>query len=340
MRKLYPQKISSDYKIWQQLLLSQNIKPENSIDATYGLFEGDTLIATASYFNNIIKCVAIDSEYHGGAIFNELMTYLLNELYNKGHQKVYVYTKPSTTNGFKAIGFKEIERVNDDLVFMEKARHGFEEYINNLKKQYVDGERIGAIVLNANPFTLGHQYLVQQASSQVDVLHLFVVSEEASAFPKDIRKKLVIEGTKHLNNLFVHETDSYIVSSSTFPAYFLKEDVSVTTIQATLDAKIFKNHIAPALGITDRFVGDEPFSPATNTYNEAMKNIFEDISLHIIKRKEINDRAISATEVRHLLIEGDIQQASILVPQTTADYFISDEFEPIKERLKKYIKET
>ena len=346
MRKIFPYRIQSDMKKWADLLHRQNIRTEKNVDATYGLFEGDTLVATASYYKNIIKCVAISSDFHGGATFNELLTGILNEIYNKGYEKIYVYTKPDTTNGFSAIGFKVIEEVEGELVFMEKATKGFSAYLEELKEDFVEGGRIGAIVLNANPFTLGHQYLVEEASKQADVLHLFVVSEEASAFPQEIRKKLVAEGTKHLPNIRIHDTDSYIVSSATFPAYFLKEESNVAEVQATLDARIFKYHIAEALGITDRFVGQEPFSPTTELYNQAMNKVFDAEPnpgiprLHIIERKQADNRAISATEVRKLLSEGKIEEASKLVPPTTATFFTSSDFDLVKDRLDKYVKTT
>ncbi|EFA28598.1 ABC transporter, ATP-binding protein, partial [Haemophilus influenzae HK1212] len=38
----------------------------------------------------------------------------------------------------------------------------------------------GSIVMNANPFTLGHRYLIEQALQQCDHLHLFIVGEDAS----------------------------------------------------------------------------------------------------------------------------------------------------------------
>lgn len=346
MRKIYPYRIQSDMRKWTDLLHSQNIRTEKNVDATYGLFEGDRMVATASYYKNIIKCVAIADDFHGGAVFNELLTGILNEIYSKDYEKVYVYTKPDTANGFSAIGFKVIEDVENELVFMEKATKGFTAYIDGLKESFIDADRIGAIVLNANPFTHGHLYLVEEAAKAVDVLHLFVVSEEASAFPQEIRKKLVANGTAHLPNVHIHDTDSYIVSSATFPAYFLKEESNVAEVQATLDAKIFKYHIAEALGITDRFVGQEPFSPTTEIYNLAMMKVFQGEpkpglpALHVIERKEADGRAISATEVRKLLSEGKINEASQLVPVTTAAFFASRDFDQVKDRLDKYVKTT
>ena len=50
---------------------------------------------------------------------------------------------------------------------------------------------IGALVMNCNPFTLGHQYLVEYAASKVAKLYLFVVEEDKSEFPFADRIELV-----------------------------------------------------------------------------------------------------------------------------------------------------
>ena len=47
----------------------------------------------------------------------------------------------------------------------------------------MEAPKVAAIVMNANPFTLGHQYLVEKAAAENDLVHLFMVSEDASLFP-------------------------------------------------------------------------------------------------------------------------------------------------------------
>ncbi len=64
--------------------------------------------------------------------------------------------------------------------------------------------------MNANPFTLGHQYLVEKAASECDTLHIFIVSEDASLVPFPVRKKLVLEGTCHLPNVICHDSGPYL----------------------------------------------------------------------------------------------------------------------------------
>lgn len=326
MQKLYLKSSSSkDYENWISLLEKEGIKGENTIEDAFGIYDDGRLIATGSRFRNIMKCIAIDSSYQGTSVFNELVTGLYNEVMAAGYDSCYVYTKKSAKQAFRYVGFKEIEQVDETLYFMENAVNGFDKYLADLRKCKVPGEKVAAIVMNANPFTKGHLYLVTKASEENDVVHLFVLSEDMSAFSAADRAELVKQGTAHLNNVYIHPTSSYMVSAATFPSYFLREEDDVTKIQARLDAKIFKDHIAPALGITVRYVGSEPYSNATNIYNEALAQEFEnDLQLKKFDRIGVDENIVSASKVRKLLAEGKIAEAGNLVPSTTRDFFYTE----------------
>ncbi len=151
-----------------------------------------------------------------------------------------------------------------------------------------------------------------------------------------MREKLIKEGTADLKNVLVHPTQSYLVSSATFPSYFIRSDDALTLAQAKLDTTVF-SQIAKALNITDRFVGEEPLSPATALYNQAMQELLpqEGIGLHILKRK--GDKAsspISASRVRALLKTGDIEAIRPLVPSSTYQFLLGDEGKAIAQKLR------
>ena len=131
--------------------------------------------------------------------------------------------------------------------------------------------------MNANPFSLGHLYLVEKAARENDILHLFIVSEDASLVPFSVRKRLVMEGTSHIKNICYHDSGPYIISNSTFPSYFQKDHDSVIQGHALLDLTISKE-IASTLGINYRHVGEEPNSQVTNMYNQIMKEKLPDTS--------------------------------------------------------------
>ena len=76
--------------------------------------------------------------------------------------------------------------------------------MKSLEKTKKEGNKIAAIVMNANPFTLGHLHLVEKASKENDILHLFIVSEDKSIIPFNERKQLIMEGTSHLKNIIYY----------------------------------------------------------------------------------------------------------------------------------------
>lgn len=320
---------------WINLLLKEGIKEEATLDETYGLYEEDQLVATASRYQNVIKCVAVNSDYQGGSYFNEIISHVMNKNVENNYFKHYVYTKPESKKAFEFLGFKEIESVDNKLVFMEKAIGGFQAYLDSLKAYQQQGTQIASIVMNANPFTLGHLHLVTKASKENDVVYLFVLNEDMSVFDTETRTKLVKAGTAHLNNVIIVSTENYIISNATFPSYFLKEDDDVTKIQARLDAKIFANHIAPVLNINKRYVGSEPFSVSTNIYNEALKEVFADkINLIIVERIGNEHEIISATKVRNFLAKGQLEIVKDYVPMSTYEFLQTEKGTEIIESLK------
>jgi [citrate (pro-3S)-lyase] ligase len=185
--------------------------------------------------------------------------------------------------------------------------------------------------MNANPFTLGHRWLIEKACRESDTLHLFIVSEDVSQFPFAVREKLIREGTADLGNIIYHSTEDYLVSTSTFPSYFLKEPDQDMKIQATLDAQIFI-HLAKALNITTRYVGEEPISFVTNIYNGVLKEVLtaQDINCIEIPRRKSGSQVISASRVRALLIQKDFDAIKSLVPDSTYRYLITHSEENIK----------
>lgn len=335
IKRLRTDKDKSVNKLWSDFLLSSGINPEENIDYTVGVFENDNLIATGSIFQNILKCTAVSPQFTGGKVFNMLISHLMSEIFYRGYESCYVYTKEESLNSFIHLGFKEIERVKKELIFLEKSTSGFNEYIESLRKAKKDGEKIAGIVMNANPFTKGHLHLIQTAAKENDFLHVFVLSEDMSDFPSDVRFELVKKGTSQLNNVILHQTGSYIISTKTFPSYFLKEGSDVTYIHACLDSVIFKNHIAPALNITRRYVGEEPLSPSTAIYNRAMADIFAgNPELIIIPRIEQESEVISASRVRRLLAQDMIDEIKALVPQTTYEFLLSLSGKEIQNKIR------
>ena len=318
------------------LLSQEGIRRDGNLDYTCGLLDDDyRVIATGSCFGNTLRCFAVSHEHQGEGLLNQIITHLIEIQQERGNLHLFLYTKISTARFFGDLGFYEIARVNGTLVFMENRRDGFSAYLNALEKTRAEG-RSAALVMNANPFTLGHQYLAETAAAGCDTLHLFVVSEDASLVPFPVRRQLVRAGTAHLPNVILHDSGPYLISAATFPSYFLKDKAQVIEGHARLDLEIFKK-IATVLNVTARYVGEEPTSQVTGLYNRIMVDELPKagITCRVIPRKAIDGQAISASTVRKALQTGDMETFRRLVPESTAKWFESDEAAPVLERIRR-----
>lgn len=317
------------------LLEQEGIRRDGNLDYICAMFdeEGD-VIGTGSCFGNTLRCFAVSSAHQGEGLLNQIVTHLIEMQCARGNLHLFLYTKVKSAKFFGDLGFYEIARVEDMLVFMETAGMGSVPICAGWKNKTAG--RSAALVMNANPFTLGHQYLVEKAAAACDTLHLFVVSEDASLVPFAVRKRLVAEGVKLLPNVILHDSGPYIISNATFPSYFLKDEAAVIDGHARLDLAVFTK-IAKALNITARYVGEEPTSQVTGLYNKIMREQLPGAGIDciVVPRKEAGGKAISASTVRQCLQSCDWDTLESLLPQTSLDYFRSPEAAPVLERIRK-----
>jgi len=326
------------------LLISEEIRRDANLDYTCGMYDDEMhIIATGSCFGNTLRCFAVSHEHQGEGLMNSIVSHLIEFQFSRGNTHLFLYTKCNSAKFFGDLGFYEIARIDGQIVFMENRKTGFQNYLRTFAKDALpEGltaetptKKIAALVMNANPFTLGHQYLVEKAADENDLLHLFIVSEDASLVPFKIRKQLVMKGTAHLKNICYHDSGPYIISNATFPSYFQKDENAVIESHAMLDLTVF-TQIAKVLGITRRYVGEEPTSLVTGIYNRIMSEKLPEqgIECIVVPRKTCEDTPISASNVRLALQNGDYDTLSKLVPQTTLDYLKSPEAIPVIERIR------
>lgn len=200
-------------------------------------------------------------------------------------------------------------------------------YTDSIRKCNVKADAgIGSIVMNCNPFTNGHRYLIENAAAQVDLLYIFVVQEDKSYFPFEERFELVKAGTAHLHNVAVVPSGEYVLSYKTLPMYFEKEEKKTAAIDATHDIELFARYIAPRLGITYRFAGEEPLDMVTRQYNEQMSALLPEFGIEFVeiprKTTEADNEVISASRVRKLIGEERWKEIRALVPDTTYEYIM------------------
>ena len=308
----------------------------------------DEMIAGGGLKGCVIKCVAVADGHKGEAVANVIVSHLLAKANEDGYQCVKLYTKPHNRQLFESLSFRLIAEA-PNAILMETGVGGIERWSYELRIKSDElriksdelriksdelgvkndelriksvRKPIGAIVMNANPFTLGHRFLVEQSSELVERLYVVVVREDCSMFSYSERKAMVIQGVRDIGNVVVVDGSDYAVSAATFPTYFLKQISDATDTQITLDLDIYRRRIAPALGATVRFFGSEPTDPLTRRYNELMHQQLGEDHVHEIQRKQQDGSPISASRVRKAMLEGRLWDAIQMVPPTTIPYII------------------
>ena len=293
---------------------------EEDITYSYCLMEGDRVVAAGSLSGPVLKCIAVDPEYRALGLSAQVVSALCQEAARQGHTHLFLFTKPENLPLFQGLGFFLVASCQG-AALLENRREGFKGYLAGLAAYRKKG-RSGGVVLNANPFTLGHRYLVEWAAGQVDALHLFLVGEDRSEIPAADRETLVRQGVADLANVTVHPGTPYIISAATFPTYFLKAQGEAARVYAHLDLTIFGQGVAPALGLAYRFAGEEPLSPSTALYNQAMLDVLPPlgVEVRILPRLEQGGQPVSASRVRQLWRQGDWKGIEALTPPSTSAY--------------------
>ncbi len=282
---------------------------------------------------DVIKCVAVADAHKGEAVANTIVSHLIAHANSEGYQCVKLYTKPQNRRLFESLSFRLLAEA-PEAILMETGIGGIGKYCDELRGK--SGESIttlrhiatprrlmqsGVIIMNANPFTLGHRYLIEQSSELVERLYVVVVREDCSVFSYNERKAMVSQGTRDLGNVVVVDGSDYAVSKTTFPTYFLKRLDDASDTQMLLDIDLYRRYIAPSLGATVRFVGSEPSDALTRRYNELMHRMLPDV--REIARLEIDGTPVSASRVRQAIDDNRMWDAARLVPSTTLPYIIS-----------------
>lgn len=312
--------------------------------------DGDEILAGGGLDGNIIKCVAVSESARSEGLMNILVSRLIAIAREEGMESVKAFTKPENEGIFKSLGFTLLAS-SPKAILMENGSGGLPEYRKYLESLARPG-RNGAIVMNANPFTKGHRYLVEQAASLVDNLYVIVVKEDRSRFPYAERKAMIDAGCAGLDNVIVCEGSDYAISAATFPTYFLKKLDDATDTQIALDLDLFVNHIAKPLGVTVRFAGSEPEDALTRRYNELMAEILPGTSVAVVRqahqpdpelvkgsalrqarrpidfveipRLEQKGKPLSATSLRRALDKGGFKEAMEYIPESSIPYLVAD----------------
>lgn len=311
--------------VYSRCDLTMVVRHEGAIVAT-GSVEGNTL----KYF-----FVHADHQHEGLArlIFNGLVQYLSD----KGYVSYFAFTTPENILIFAALGMVLVYNT-ERACLMEGGFGSYSNWISRIQKKIPKKEgRRGAVVMNCNPMTNGHRYLVETASKEVSDLLVFVVQEDSSLFPFEDRYRIVKNELKEFPNVHVLMGGPYIISKATFPTYFIKKLDEMLDVYTGLDGGLFIDKIARDLEIDVRFFGSEPTDEVTEVYNSKLRELMKKSSLEskTVERLEKNGIPVSASVVRKLLTEDKIEEAYGMIPENTVKYLESEEGKELIWKMKR-----
>ena len=302
-----PLSLKSSRQKVEKFLSESGLKLDDT-DYFAGVFrmDDDRILACGGLKKNIIKCIAVSDELKGTGLSNSLISHLISAAREQNTSTVRVFTKPENKEIFTSLGFSVLAFA-PKAILLENNTNNLTNYCKYLACHKKEGLN-GCIVMNCNPFTKGHRYLIEQACKQVDNLYVIPVKEDVSMFSYSERKAMIEQGVKDLKNVTVLEGSDYSISELTFPTYFLKNLTDAADTHIILDLDVFAKFIAPALNLTCRFVGSEPKDALTARYNELMKQTLQPKGINVteIKRLEAKNSVISASQLRAYLMENSL----------------------------------
>lgn len=320
----------------ESFLNSFDLILDSDVDYTIVIRNGTRVVATCSKARNVLKCFAVSIELRGEGITSLLISTLIDKLFEQGIYHSFIFTKPDKVHIFSSLNFKLLHS-NEDVALLESGIYDINKALEEMKSKYdmSEGEK-SAIVMNCNPFTLGHRYLIEEASKKSKEVLVFIVEEDKSLFPFKTRYELAFKGVEHLKNVKVLPGGEYIISSATFPSYFLRKEGEKLRAYVDLDASIFGKYFCKSFNITKRYVGEEPYCKVTKIYNEALKKLLPiyGVEVHEILRKESLHAAISASRVRALIKEGNNDDLKNLLPEVTLEFLNTSLGREIVEKIK------
>lgn len=354
--RIHPPLFPEDRAQIAAFLASRGLSWDEDPDYSVVMLRGGRIVGSGSLSGRIVKGLAVDESLAGEGLSVRILSELEAEAARRGIVRPFIFTSPANRAIFESLGYRLVGEAPGAAALLEKG-DGIGRWCASLRDlasfasplaaaganpavggRPVDGAKpVAALVMNCNPFTLGHLHLVRTAASLSSRVFLFVVAEEASSFPYETRLRLVREGTAEFPNVIVVPGTEYMVSRATFPTYFLKDRAGAAAeIHARLDVDIFGRHIAPAVGARRRFIGEEPYSEVTAIYNRVMKEWLPSYGIEVVEIPRLADSggaAVSASTVRRFIHEGKLEKARDIVPRSTWDYLVSEEAAPVLARI-------
>lgn len=257
----------------------------------------------------------LNNPFHCNSVANKIYSEKIHQIISTCNNNNYNIKKQSM------IEAEKIPLTYDTNALLKSDE--LEDYISFLKQYKINNDSAlkGCVVINANPCTRGHLYLIKEATKEVDHLYIFLVQQEMSDGYSYLDREIMLkQNIKGLNNITVLPGGSIFTSVVGFPEYFNRN--SAKKVNPLMNHKIFCEKIAPVLNITVRFFGYEPEDNVTKQLNDTAETFLPKygIKVKIKPRLKFNDIPISAKDVRKYINERNFDKVKPLVIPETFKY--------------------
>lgn len=321
-----------------RFLESSGLILDSDVDYTIVLRDlGGNIKATCSKAKNVFKCFAISEDLRGENVTSSLISNLVDKLFEEGMFHCFIFTKPDKVKIFTSLNFKLLYEVQD-AALLEYGAYDINKTLKDMSSKYGINANTakGTLVMNCNPFTKGHRYLIEEAAKSCEEVLLFIVEEDKSLFQFKDRYAIVKEGVRDLKNVIVIPGGEYIISSATFPSYFIRKEDERMKAYQNIDCGIFGKYFCNKFNIVKRFVGREPYCNVTSAYNETLKSVLPKCGVELIEieRVKFDEYYISASKVRELIKIGELEKVKEIVPEVTWKFLNSQSGKEVTERIK------
>lgn len=306
--------LESERKQITKLLEENDLKLDDLIDKTFYYQENDEIIGTVSCYKNIIKCLAVNPSHQSEGYAEKLVNEVIKHMQSQNIYHYMVYTKTKYETVFKSLNFTKIIQT-ENVILLEGGITNITKELTRIKKRIenhfnidITQSDIACLVINGNPITNGHIRLLEEAIKKHQYVVLFILEEDLSYFTFKERFAFAYLSTLPYKNVLTLPSTSYLVSSLTFPGYFLKTENDKNKEWAKVDALIYKEYFQKILNLNKRYIGSET-KGYMQTYNETLK---ETLGENIIEINRFDN--ISASKVRGLISQGKTEEALLDIP--------------------------
>jgi [citrate (pro-3S)-lyase] ligase len=313
--------LKEEYRRISVFLAAFDLVLDKDVTTSFYIEDADHIVATLSIGDDILKGIAVLKDYQGEQLAQKLIDHAVAFLHRKGIDSYRVFTKTQTVPVFLSMNMRLLV-ATESAAILEGGPFGLKEQLNQIAAivegvthQPLASLNLGTVVVNCNPITRGHFHLIEYAAKRHDYVLVFVLEEDQSYFSFKERFSLCYLALQEIPNVILLPSTKYIVSALTFPSYFLKTVEARDAQHATLDALLFRDFFMKRFNLQKRYIGGETEGVMV-MYNATLERVLQD-KIERIPRIEDGDEVISASRVRRLIIEGNIEAALALVPEAT-----------------------